>query len=729
MAMWYGDESGKAKKVAILGMPGPKGDPGPGSMINAEATKEDSVVKITGAEGINVVIFLAPSDFSSADTYTYNGNPITLTDLNNEPVFNGWKQGSPVTFVINGDRAFISGISSNSDSKPNSFLNFSVNAGPDNMPSLNGPRFIAYGNGIFLGVNYNGKSFISKDGITWDAKVIVDNEGKIHNPDYIWFLNGYFYAVDLWANEYIEDSNPHTVLKTVDGINWESFHLVIPQLSDIKYDRYNGPSEYGSYVSDDGIFVSCINISAEIYKSLGGDPETVFYDKIIVSTRDFIDWDIARNTTEYPDIQPFKLLYKNGEFKCIAAFTKERTLQGVLASKDGLNWYTKGSAQLENATVYQYIAETDSGIIVAVPSSNSIHDGKLGYLYSDDGGSTISYKTTPSLLSETFSNYVLASSSNLIVVITFSGTNNINVILKTNNGIDWEKHKFPVGFAGEAQLKYVNGWFILSASYQDISVLSRNFEIDSSENRILDGYIMGDIKVRGVVRSRTGVALTKGSVADTGQVSIGIGNSTVSGNLLVAGNGSSDRSTLSNAFRVQKDGNVYCSGQYATSGADYAEMFEWEDGNPNSEDRRGLVVTLVEDKIRIASSKDDYILGVISSSPAILGDTNDDQWHDMYLTDIFGSPIKEYYDEIEYDELGNVVNTIRTFKLKLNPEYDPSKHYIPRSERKEWGMVGMIGKLIAIDDGSCIGNQYAKVIDGKLTHSEEPTKIKIMKRV
>ena len=126
MAMWYGDESGKAKKVAILGMPGPKGDPGPGSMINAEATKEDSVVKITGAEGINVVIFLAPSDFSSTDTYTYNGNPITLTDLNNEPVFNGWKQGSPVTFVINGDKAFFKVGGSVNDTLPELLPGFTV---------------------------------------------------------------------------------------------------------------------------------------------------------------------------------------------------------------------------------------------------------------------------------------------------------------------------------------------------------------------------------------------------------------------------------------------------------------------------------------------------------------------------------------------------------------------------------------------------------------------------
>lgn len=39
-------------------------------------------------------------------------------------------------------------------------------------------------------------------------------------------------------------------------------------------------------------------------------------------------------------------------------------------------------------------------------------------------------------------------------------------------------------------------------------------------------------------------------------------------------------------------------------------LIEWEDGNPNDENRQGLFVTLNGDKVKIASSNDDYILGV-----------------------------------------------------------------------------------------------------------------------
>ena len=40
-------------------------------------------------------------------------------------------------------------------------------------------------------------------------------------------------------------------------------------------------------------------------------------------------------------------------------------------------------------------------------------------------------------------------------------------------------------------------------------------------------------------------------------------------------------------------------------------------------------------------------------------------------------------------------------RQKINPEYDSSQKYIPRSERPEWGCVGMMGKIVAVDDGSC----------------------------
>lgn len=41
-----------------------------------------------------------------------------------------------------------------------------------------------------------------------------------------------------------------------------------------------------------------------------------------------------------------------------------------------------------------------------------------------------------------------------------------------------------------------------------------------------------------------------------------------------------------------------------------------------------------------------------------------------------------------------------------NPEYDPEKEYIGREYRKEWTVVGMMGKIVAVDDGTCEVNGY-----------------------
>ena len=171
-------------------------------------------------------------------------------------------------------------------------------------------------------------------------------------------------------------------------------------------------------------------------------------------------------------------------------------------------------------------------------------------------------------------------------------------------------------------------------------------------------------------------------------------NSTPDGNyakkkiVMLVGNGSS--SAKSNSYRLNNDGTA-SGGTYSSNGADYAEYFEWYDDNINNEDRRGLFVTLNGDKIKLASKDDTYILGIISCNPTVIGDSADLYWKDQYKRDIYGSCI---HSEDTYNH------------LVLNPDYDPNKEYIPRSDRKEWDPVGLTGKLICIDDGTCEVNGY-----------------------
>lgn len=73
---------------------------------NATAQRTGTTVAITGPEDAVTVTFLAPADWTEGDTYTYNGQTITLTDLNGNPVKNGWKQGAPVPLSISGSTAY-----------------------------------------------------------------------------------------------------------------------------------------------------------------------------------------------------------------------------------------------------------------------------------------------------------------------------------------------------------------------------------------------------------------------------------------------------------------------------------------------------------------------------------------------------------------------------------------------------------------------------------------------
>lgn len=164
---------------------------------------------------------------------------------------------------------------------------------------------------------------------------------------------------------------------------------------------------------------------------------------------------------------------------------------------------------------------------------------------------------------------------------------------------------------------------------------------------------------------------------------------TNTGDLFIVGNGLQG-GAKSNAFRVTGAGDVMGTKAYAATGADYAECFEWLDGNPNNEDRRGLFVTLEGEKIRLATADDDYILGVISATPSVIGDACTDDWYGKYVTDVFGARVMEN----------------EAFKLSDDFDIEQDENYISRLERPEWATVGLIGKLIVIDDGSCEVNGY-----------------------
>ena len=80
---------------------------------------------------------------------------------------------------------------------------------------------------------------------------------------------------------------------------------------------------------------------------------------------------------------------------------------------------------------------------------------------------------------------------------------------------------------------------------------------------------------------------------------------------------------------------------------------------------------------------------------------------------------------------GEVILPERTERRqKLNPAYDHTKKYLPRTQRPEWDAVGLLGKLVAVDDGSCVPDGWCTVGPGGVaTASKEPAKYRVMARL
>ena len=148
-------------------------------------------------------------------------------------------------------------------------------------------------------------------------------------------------------------------------------------------------------------------------------------------------------------------------------------------------------------------------------------------------------------------------------------------------------------------------------------------------------------------------------------------------------------------FRVRGDGQVYADGSFNSGGADYAEYFEWTDGNSSYEDRRGMTVVLDGNKVKLSTSSDstDNIIGVVSGNASVIGDAASEKWTDKYLRDDYGAYLR--------NENGERV---------LNSSFDDTKTYVSRENRQEWDAIGMVGKL-RIRKGQTTGTRWIKMRD------------------
>jgi len=193
-------------------------------------------------------------------------------------------------------------------------------------------------------------------------------------------------------------------------------------------------------------------------------------------------------------------------------------------------------------------------------------------------------------------------------------------------------------------------------------------------------------------------------------------------------------------FRFYGDGNAHADVAFVDNGFDFAEMYEWEDGNSDDEYRAGYSVVMHSDgsgKIRKSTNSDstDDIIGVVSEVSGFVGNAAWGTWAEKWQTDDFGKKItrKEeawYWETV--DEQGEmVVNQYGKLSVPddvtvpadadtlgeedadvLNPDYDASsaEDYETRKSRPEWTVVGLLGQ-VPTRKGQKLGTRWLKTKD------------------
>lgn len=178
-----------------------------------------------------------------------------------------------------------------------------------------------------------------------------------------------------------------------------------------------------------------------------------------------------------------------------------------------------------------------------------------------------------------------------------------------------------------------------------------------------------------------------------------------------SGNSKVETTTVNSTYKSVKmphlwvDGKLWVSSSEVTGG-DYAECFEWADGNTKGEDRTGLLVQLKGNKIELANGTD--ILGVISDTASIIGD-NANEWQGKYIKDCFGRYV--------LDKEGNKI---------ISEEFDSEKEYLTRRERKEWGVVGLLGKVYCRCNKDVTSGDYIEAVDGIAVKSKSKTNARVL---
>lgn len=196
--------------------------------------------------------------------------------------------------------------------------------------------------------------------------------------------------------------------------------------------------------------------------------------------------------------------------------------------------------------------------------------------------------------------------------------------------------------------------------------------------------------------------------------------------------------TTSNYMSITTNGNMYFQGSLTTSTtADYAEYFE-SDLTEKIPLGTSVTFTGIGKKIKIATGND-IPYGVISDSGALIANGAEEEWsnkwiyqdvtEDVYETECTEKQITKDVETIKNNgiHIDTITETIKepvtvevdvykngvkvgtrsvpkkiktgtqtVNKRVINPDFDPTKQYIPRSQRPGWNIVGLMGVVKVI---------------------------------
>lgn len=211
-------------------------------------------------------------------------------------------------------------------------------------------------------------------------------------------------------------------------------------------------------------------------------------------------------------------------------------------------------------------------------------------------------------------------------------------------------------------------------------------------------------------------------------------------------NASGVASTANRKFHLFANGDMSIAGTLTQSAifTDYAEYFENASVGTIA---LGTLMALDGRKVRPASAGD-HVLGVVSATASVAAGDSPFSWSKRYLTGEFGEML--YHDipdpdwpefvpdpswikgdddlEVNRPMVRNQVPAPLVSVPVENPDYDPTRENVPRSERpEEWTCVGLLGQIHTRLDATVAAGDFVNPADGGIgTKSDEPTNIRCM---